>query len=170
MHFYKVVVVTDKIRKGHMNHIVEWILIDVVTSFICSRHVSQWSRFYIRTKYRPKGLFCVRLLLASKELILLLHLLHAEAGGSVLLRLTLRLCGPILNPGSLTENILIPAEAGDKSVVKLLNLTQGYNADTVHVCCHSCCKETLNPRAFTDGRNLRPLLLVSVNVFGCSHD
>lgn len=61
---------------------------------------------------------CVRLLLASKELILLLHLLHAEAGLSVLLRLALCLCGPILHPGSLTENILVPAEAKDESVVR----------------------------------------------------
>lgn len=61
---------------------------------------------------------CVRLLLASKELILLLHLLHAEAGLYVLLRLALCLCGPILHPGSLTENILIPAEAKDESVVR----------------------------------------------------
>lgn len=61
---------------------------------------------------------CVQLLLASKELILLLHLLHAEAGLSVLLRLALCLCGPILHPGSLTENILIPAEAKHESVVR----------------------------------------------------
>lgn len=70
-----------------------------------------------RAKFKgdAKGLCRVGLLLASEELILLLHLLHAEARGSVLVRLTLLLCGPILHPGSLTENIQIPAE--DKSVV-----------------------------------------------------
>lgn len=48
--FYTVVV-TDKIsqRKGHMNHIGAWILIDAVNSLIWSHHISQWSRFYKRT-------------------------------------------------------------------------------------------------------------------------
>lgn len=76
-------------------------------------------------KYKDNatGLPFFRLLLASKKQILLLHLLHAEAGESVLLGLTLLLCGPILHPGSLAENILIPAEAEDNSVVMLLNWT-----------------------------------------------
>lgn len=74
-----------------------------------------------------RNVVCVRLLLAPKELILLLHLLHAQAGGSVLLRLTLRICGPVLNPGPLTENVLKPADAGDKSVATRSN-QYGYNS------------------------------------------
>lgn len=116
--------VTDNIRKSHMNHVVEWILFDVVSSFLWSHRVLQQSRCYIRAiveNMKPlKRSFCVGLLLASKEEILLLHLLHAEAGLRVLFGLTLLLCGPVLHPGSLTQNILKPAEVKGKSVVALL--------------------------------------------------
>lgn len=94
--------------------ILKWIFI-VVDIFIDKKRQS------------ARNVVCVRLLLAPKELILLLHLLHAQAGGSVLLGLTLRTCGPVLNPGLLTENVLKPADAGDKSVVTRLN-QHGYNS------------------------------------------
>lgn len=53
------------------------------------------------------------LLLTSKKCVLLLHLLQTLAGGPVLGKLTLFLCGPVLNPGTLTKYILKPENTNE---------------------------------------------------------
>lgn len=87
--------------------ILKWIFI--VDSFIDKKGQS------------ARNIVCILLLLAPKELILLLQLFHAQAGGPVFFGLTLHFCGPVLNPGPLTENVLKPADAGDKFVATRLN-------------------------------------------------
>lgn len=106
--FYKVV--NEQWQRGLPGplDILKWIFID-------------FGIFIDKKRHSARNVVCVRLLLAPKELILLLHLLHAQAGRPVLLGLTFLICGPVLNPGPLTENVLKPADAGDKSVATRLN-------------------------------------------------
>lgn len=65
----------------------------------------------------------VSLLLTSKDLILLDHFLQAQTGRSVFINLTLCFCGPVLDPGSLTEYILIPEESKVKNTLGLHQLS-----------------------------------------------
>lgn len=104
--FCSSLIVKDTIRKSHIN-IVQWILINVVNSF---RAVPHENKGKLKKTKSVENTVRVLLLFASEEQILLLHLLHAEAGGPVLLGLTLLLCGPVLHPGPLTQDVLEPAE------------------------------------------------------------
>lgn len=65
----------------------------------------------------------VSLLLTSMGSVLLDHLLHAHTGRFIFCCFTLCFCGPVLNPGPLTEYIPIPEEEQSEKNTLALHVT-----------------------------------------------
>lgn len=99
--------------------------------------------------------------------VLLNQFFHAQTGGFVLHHLTLCLCGPVLNPGSLTKNILIPGGCKRNNILgesNSLNTAQVNKRNDIT-------KVRVRPhRTHTSTTNLQLILTVHVNVSGCAHD
>lgn len=83
----------------------------------------------------------------------------------MLISLTLCLCGPVLDPGPLTEHILVPGDPEEEPIQVFLWLV-------AHLTCKSNVTQNqiMTEKKFGGGRNSRLLLLIFRDIVGHPHD